>query len=59
VSILKQVMEEDIKSTNVEIATVNVNRKFQAYSSEQIAALIDIVNRKHAEEEAAHAQASS
>jgi len=59
-SILKQVMEEEIKATNVEIASVSASTKrFQAYSSEKIGQLIEVVNRKHEEAEAQHQQAAS
>ena len=53
-SILKQVMEEEIKPTNVEIASVSAaTGKFQVYNAGRIQELIEVVNRKHEENEAA------
>jgi len=53
-SILKQVMEEEIKPTNVELAAIPMaTKKFEVATDEQIGELIEVVNKKHEEEEAA------
>lgn len=53
-SILKQVMEEEIKPTNVELAAIpTTTKQYEVATDEQIGALIETVNRKHEEEEAA------
>jgi 20S proteasome subunit alpha 5 len=38
---LKQVMEEKISSTNVEIATVGIDTPFRLYSVEEMEAVIE------------------
>lgn len=37
---LKQVMEEKISATNVEIASVEVGKKFRIYSAEELEAIL-------------------
>ena len=39
-TILKQVMEEKLNSTNVEVAAVTVNQPFHMYSKEQVEDII-------------------
>ena len=39
-TILKQVMEEKLNSTNVEVAAVTVDRPFHMYSKEQVEEII-------------------
>ncbi len=39
-TILKQVMEEKLNSTNVEVAAVTVNQPFHVYSKEQVEEII-------------------
>jgi len=53
-AILKQVMEEEIKPTNIELCVVPMDtKKFTVIGDEALAELISTVNQKHEEEEAA------
>ena len=53
-SILKQVMEEEIKPTNIELAIIPMEtKKYAVINDSSLEGLIAIVNQKHAEEEAA------
>mmetsp|Transcript_2776 Transcript_2776/g.9796 ORF Transcript_2776/g.9796 Transcript_2776/m.9796 type:complete len:259 (+) Transcript_2776:51-827(+) len=52
--ILKDVMEEEIKPSNVEVATVSVTSgRFVNYAEDKVEELVKEVNRRKAEEEAA------
>ena len=53
-SILKQVMEEEIKPSTVELCIIpTASRQYVVIDDVAIAALIETVNAKHEEEEAA------
>lgn len=48
-TILKQVMEEKLGSTNVEVATVTADKGFQMYTKDQIEAIVSVLEEKDRE----------